>query len=187
MFKIISRKKIISFILQQKTLRVTMLLCIVFAIISLILFAVNSSYHGKITSNEGQIQDAKMQLTELTKSINEERAVIDQKIMGRTFAPYDEIVPFISLLESLFSIIDTESGITIKSEEKQILINRFADYEVKLKPGDKFDLFLKALDELYTSKYLTKITGLNINYSPRKEDQGNMIDEVSLNIRLYFE
>ncbi|MBU0705814.1 hypothetical protein KJ657_01285 [Patescibacteria group bacterium] len=187
MFKVISTEKILKFILQQRALRVTILLCVVFVIISITLFVVNSSYHGKITSNEEQIQDAQTQLTELRKTIGNEQEEIDQKIMGRTFAPYDEIVPYISLLESLFAIIDNESDITIKSEEKQILINRFADYEVKLKPGDKFDLFLKALDELYKSKYLIKITSFNINYSPQQEDHGNLIDDASLNIRLYFE
>lgn len=174
-------------LLKQKALRVTVLLIVVFAIMSLILLGVNHSYREKITSNENQIQDIRMQLQELQKVIEEEEKIIDQRVSGRSFAPYEEIVPFISLLESLFAIIDNESRIAIKNEEDQILINRYADYEVNLNPGAKTDLFLKALNELYKSKYLTKVISFNINYAPDKEDSRNAIEDVSLTIRLYFE
>jgi hypothetical protein len=68
--------------------------------------------------------------------------------------------------------------------------NRFtsiADYEVKLKPGEKMNLLLKALDELYKSKYITKVTQFDISYVPMEEGKENEIDEISIKIRLYFE
>lgn len=175
-------------IFQQKTFRVTILLSVVFVIISMILLGLNFSYHKKITSNERQIQDAQMQLRELQNIVStEEAGDMNQRIMGRTFAPYDEIVPFIGLLESLFAIIDMKSNITVRDEEKQIFINRYADYEVRLNPGNKVDLFLKALDELYKSKYITKVTSFNINYSPDEKTSKNIIEDITLTIRLYFE
>jgi hypothetical protein len=180
-------KKTIGMLLKQKTLRVTVLLIVIFALASLILLGVNNSLGKKIANNENQIQDIQIQLQELQQMTEEEVEKVDQRVEGRSFAPYDEIVPFISLLEGLFAIIDNESKITIKNEEEQILINRYADYEVNLNPGTKTDLFLKALNELHKSKYLTKVISFDINYAPDEKSSLNAIEDVNLTIRLYFE
>lgn len=180
-------KKIIGLILKQKMLRVTLILSAIFIIIVITLVVFSQSYANKIASNQGQMQDIKMQLEELDEIVNEEEGVDDAKIGEHAFASYEEIVPFISLLESLFAIIDKESEILVRDKEGQILINRYADYEVKLKPGKKIDLFLKALNELHKSKYITKVTKFVINYVPDEEGDKNEMNEVNLTIRLYFE
>lgn len=179
-------------ILQQKTLRVTILLIVILIVSCVALFATGYSFENKITENNKQIQDIQTQLKALQMAASEpvaetEAEVTNEKIMGRALAPYDQIVPFISFLESLFGIIDKESKITIRDDENQIMINRYADYEVKLKPGEKMDLFLKALDGLYKSKYLTKITNFEINYSPAEDGKDSKVESINLVVRLYFE
>jgi hypothetical protein len=164
------------------------LLSLSLAIICIALFSVSYSFDKKTNGNKTQILSIQSQIKQLQMIAGEPQSeAVDKEIAGRVLAPYDEIVPFISFLESLFAIIDKESKITIKDEEKQIMINRYADYGVELRPGEKFDLFLKALDGLYTSKYLTKIMSFNINYLPAKDNSSNKVENISLVIRLYFE
>lgn len=180
-------KKMIGLILEQKSLRISLLLSAALTIILITVIALNISFGNKVSANEKQIQDAQNQLTELEKIVNEEEGSMDPRIEGRIFAPYEEIVPYIELLESLFAIIDKDSKIIVRDKENEILINRYADYEVKLKPGNKINLLFRALDELHKSKYITKVTQFTINYMPVEEGGSNIIDEVSLTIRLYFE
>ena len=174
-------------IMQQKTLRVTLLLIVVFSVTLITLLILNYSYGSKVSANEAQIQDAKNQLTQLESIVNSEESEMDPRIVGHTFAPYTEIVPYIELLESLFAIIDKDSKIVVRDKENQIFINRYADYEVTLQPGNKMPLLIKALDELQKSKYITKITQFAINYTPSETGKKNVVNEVSLTIRLYFE
>lgn len=181
-------RKTIGMILQQKTVRVTTALSLILILSCIALFGVTYSFNNKTAENTRQIQDVQAQLKSLQSAASEPVAeATDETISGRVLAPYDQIVPFISFLESLFAIIDKESKITIKNEENQIMINRYADYEVKLKPGEKMDLFLKALDGLYKSKYLTKVTNFEIDYSPTEDGKESKIEDIILVIRLYFE
>ncbi len=177
----------IGLILQQRALIVPLLLSAILFIIIIALVTLNFSYNKKIGTNEKQIQDIQMQLDSMEKIVAEEDDDAYEKIDGRALTPHQEIVPFINLLESLFAIIDKESKILVRDSENQILINRYADYEVTLNPGDKMDLFLKALNELQKSKYITKVTQFLINYVPNKGEGGNVIDVINLTIRLYFE
>lgn len=187
MIKGILNRKMIGLIMQQKTLRVSLLLIFIFSVILIALVLLNLSFSNKVSANESQIEDAKNQLTQLENIVNTEEQTSDPRIAGRLFAPYDEIVPYIELLESLFGIIDKDSKIIVRDKESQIMINRYADYEVTLKPGNKMELLFKALDELHKSKYITKVTQFVINYAPAEEGTANVVDEVSLKIRLYFE
>ena len=181
-------KKIIGLIFQQKIIRITLLLNLILAITCLTLFVFGHSFEKKIADNNKQIQDTKVQIEELKKIVNEEDDTVEPtETEDHVFASYEEIVPFINLLEDLFSIIDEESQILLKDTENQIIINRFADYEIKLKPGNKLDLFLKALDELYKSKYITKVTQLQTTYAESGPNKKNTISAINLTIRLYFE
>jgi cysteinyl-tRNA synthetase len=174
-------------ILKNKTLRTACILIVLLLIIIITLLFVKSSYASKIAYNQKQIQDSQKQVQALEKIINQNDATVTDETQGRSFATYDQIVPFISLLESLFSVIDPESKITVKNQEKEIFINRYADYEVSLQPKGKVDLFLKGLDELQNLKYLTKIIDFAINYGPSESNQKNEIQDITLTIRLYFE
>lgn len=180
-------KKTLAVILENKTLRTACILILLLVIITVVLTIINSGYSRKIEYNYIQIQDSQKQLTELQHIIDQEEEPIDNQAENRSFAPYDQIIPFISLLESLFAIIDPESKITIKNQEREIFINRYADYEISLRPGEKIDLFLKGLDQLYSLKYLTKITDLAATYKPDEAGEKNEIDLINLTIRLYFE
>lgn len=175
-------------IFQKRSIRITLLLNALLLIIIITLVVIGHSYNKKINENENQIQDIKIQLDSLQKAASRvETETSDESIADRALAPYEEIVPFIGFLESLFGIIDKDSKITIRNEEKQIRINRYADYEISLKPGKKIELFLKALDGLYKSHYLTKIINFRINYTPAEAGASNSVDNISLVIRLYFE
>ena len=187
MSKFIFSKKMAKLLIQNRTLRSSVILIVLLLIMTIILLAIGMSYSKKIKMNEAQIQDAKAQLIQLQEIVTADEDGNAKKISGRNFAPYEEIVPFIGLLESLFAIIDPKSEISVKNEESEIYINRYADYDVQLRPTGKMDLFLKALDELHKSKYLTKIVSFNINYAPKEEGKPNEIQDVDLTIRLYFE
>lgn len=178
-------KKTATIILQNRTLRILFSLMCTLVMILIILMIIRNSYGVKIAINQKQIGEAEAQLMELQKVIMGEEDVRDIKADTRSFASYDEIVPFISLLESLFAIIDPESKINVKNQEKEIMVNRYADYDVLLNP-EKADLFLKALDELHKSKYLTKIVSFNMNYAPGSSDNKNELQDVNFTIRLYF-
>ena len=180
-------KKTPEAIIKDKTLRTTAILITLLLIASAGLTYTNASFSKKIEANQKQIEDSKMQLIELQNIASNEEGPIDEKVINRSFAPYSEIVPFISLLESLFAIIDPDSKINVRNNEKGISINRYADYEVVLKPIGKMELFLKALDELHKSKYLTKIVNFNMNYAPKDAGGRNELSDVNLTIRLYFE
>ncbi len=187
MFKNLLNKKMIGLVLQQKSLRLSLLLSGVLFIILIALIITNFTFSKRVTNNENQILDIKTQLEELDKIASEDEITIDPRVEGRIFAPYDEIVPYVSLLESLFGIIDEESTITIKDKENQIYINRYADYEIRLSPKNRMPLLIKALEELHKSKYISKVTNFSISYSPNKEESGNEVRDVMLTIRLYFE
>ena len=87
----------------------------------------------------------------------------------------------------LFGLIDPKAKISIKNEEKQILTNRYADYEITLTIGKKKELLFKALNELYQSAYLTRITNFNMEYNPIKNKEESELKKVNFTIRLYFE
>lgn len=187
MNKSLFSKRTAQLIFQNRTLRTLFLLIALFLVMSLVLLFTGMSYSKKIEVNQIQIQDAETQLIQLQEIVTGTDDPATEKVNGRSFAPYDEIVPFIGLLESLFAIIDPESKINVKNEEKEIFVNRYADYEVQLKPAGKMSLFLRALDELHKAKYLTKIVSFNMNYTPEAQGKVNELQDVNLTIRLYFE
>lgn len=180
-------KETFTLIIQNKVLRISFLVISTMFILSITLLYAGTSFAKKVQVNYGQIQDAQSQLIQLQKIVNTEDNEIAGKTEGREFATYDQIVPFIGLLESLFAIIDSESKITVKNQESEIYINRYADYEIQLSPRGKMELFLKALKELHEAKYLTKIINFTLNYTPTKDGAANAIKDATLTIRLYFE
>lgn len=188
MIKTSFSKKTIALALRQKIIRIMLILSLLLIVICAVLLAITFTYNNRIRANDAQISDVQTQLKNLQTEANAtESAATQETLQERALAPYDQIVPFINFLESLFAIIDKDSKITIKDEENQIRINRYADYNVVLSPGDKLDLFLKALDGLYKSKYLTKIINFEISYSPTDDGKNTKISEIDLTIRLYFE
>lgn len=188
MVQVSLNKRIIGLVLRQKTVRVALLLSGILLVVCIGLFSFSYSFNKKIAENDTQILDIQNQLKNLQMVASQpDPEITEEAIKDRVLAPYDQIVPFISFLESLFAIIDKDSKITIKNEEDEIMINRYADYEVRLQPRDKMDILLKALDGLYESRYLTKITNFDVKYVPTEDEIGMEIGEISMVVRLYFE
>lgn len=163
------------------------LLTMLFMVIGGTLFLMLFAFQSRLASVENQILDTQKQISNLQGTISNDDEPISEEITQRRFAPYEDIVPFIGLLENLFGLIDSKAQITIKDEERQILANRYADYEVKLSIGNKKNVLFKALDELYRSKYLTRVMSFNMRYSTLKDQEGSALEEVTFVIRLYFE
>ncbi len=95
-------------------------------------------------------------------------------------------IPARTFLENLFSAVDPDAEIIIKSKENQIFIDHFADYTVKLEIKEKKDLFYMALDELDKSRFIINILGFSMNYKPAEDRSINQLDEAELTIRLFL-
>lgn len=180
-------KKITSAVLKNTIIRIMLLLTVLFLVIGGTLILTTFAFRSRLESVENQILDTQRQIDNLQNTINVQEEPLDEEIIQRQFAPYEEIVPFISLLENLFGLIDPKAQINIKDEERQILANRFADYQIRLKVGNKKAILLKALDELYESRYLTRIMTMTMGYTSAKEENESTLEEVNFIIRLYFE
>lgn len=179
-------KKWIKLMIQDRILRLCIILILSFGILIIILLSTGSSYKKKVDLNLQQIADAELQLTKLEAALQLQEKSRDNRVIGRNFAPYEEIIPFINLLENIFGLIDRETKVTIKDNEKNIYINRYADYEVTLSHEANLPLLYKALDELQKSQFLTKTTSFNMKYKEDEKEKTNEIDEITLTIRLYF-
>lgn len=179
--------KTLSIILKSKTLRVFSILSITFLILSITLASFAHSYENKIKTNDTKVQLTQKKLSDLQYLVNIETESDDDEILElKSFATYEEVIPFITFLESLFAIIDPNSEVTLKSNEKQIFIDHFANYKVNLETGTKKELFFKALDELHNTQFITKLMGFTMNYRPTENNGGNELYEVEVDIRLFL-
>jgi len=179
--------KVFKIVMQKRILRVLSALCVAGFIISIILVSVSLAYNHKIDANDQTIEKAQDQLSKLQLLVAQSNQDVGKETIGnKDFASYDEVVPFIGLLESLFSIIDKDASILVKTPEEQIFMDHFADYEVNLKINNNKELFLKALDQLQSSRYITRIMSFNLNYKPETEGNSNTLKDVLFVLRLYF-
>ena len=104
----------------------------------------------------------------------------------KSFANYEEVVPFIAFLESLFTVIDPDAEVIIKSKENQIFIDHFADYTVYFEVNENKELIFKALDELDKSRFIINILNFSMDYKPAGDENLNQLSEVELVIRLFL-
>ena len=179
--------KSLAIIVKNKTLRIFGILCTTFLILCIILASLSYSWSEKIKINNSQIELSQKKLSDLQYLVNADVTTDEDNLLEtKFFAQYEEVIPFITFLESLFSIIDPNAEITIKSNEKQIFIDHFADYTINLKTNTKKELFFKALDELYNTQYITKLTAFTMNYKPVEEGKNNELFEVEFSIRLFL-
>ncbi len=183
------KKIIYAAIVKNKPIRVMFLLSIFFLILTFILLFFNGSIKSKIAEDEKKIEEIQQRITNLNQNIIENKEALenDEASKKKAFATYDEIVPFISLLEDLFGLLDEKTSIIIRDERDQIYSNRYADYEVKLDVGENTDFFLAALNELHKSKYITRVMNFNMNYNSFTESGVNQLKSVNFVIRLFFE
>jgi len=158
-------------------------------IIFIIVFLTESSVYGKkidvnnlkIKQNEESLQS----LQNLILNTNKNNDIDLNVFQNKSFADYDEVIPFIALLESMFAPVDPQAEISVKSQQDQIFLNHYADYKINLKFTQK-DLLYKALEELYSSRFITKITDFSMNYSQSEDGKINNFTSFEFTIRLFL-
>ncbi len=149
---------------------------------------VQFSYREKFQVDQIEIQKNKEFLENLQViARSEDKADPEDSIfLKKSFATYEEVVPFIAFLESLFSAVDPDAEIIIKSRENQIFINHFADYTIHLEINENKNLLLKAFEELEDSRFITATTNFNIDYKPTGDENLNKLTDVELTVRLFL-
>ena len=181
-------KKIGKIIIKNRMLRTLGLLCVIFILFNILFVSTYFSYQNKIEENEIQIAMAQETLANLQylATTNENEEVTSDLFKTKSFVGYEEVIPFIAMLESLFSVIDPKAEITIKSQEEQIFIDHFADYSVNLKISNNKELFFKAIEELYNSRFITRLNNFVIQYKPTADGNINELKEIEFTIRLFL-
>jgi hypothetical protein len=174
---------------RNKFLRVINILSIVMILGFITLAIINFSFKEKAAANINQIETNRQVARSLEAVLQNAGTVKAEEsiLTKKTFAEYDEVIPFVAMLEDLFSIIDPESEINIKGKEDEIYLNHYADYKVNLKvENGKKSLFFKALDELYNSKFITEVISFSVNYLPENEGDISQLNMADITIRLYL-
>ncbi|MBU0727774.1 hypothetical protein KKA95_03755 [Patescibacteria group bacterium] len=184
-------RKIWKVIKESMFLRILIISNAIFVLFIIVSLSSSAILHGKTNDDLQKIEEDKITLASLERlAMIEASESIESTESGilidKAFAGYDEVIPFIALLESLFSIIDQKADITIKSKENQIFLDHFADYTVNLEIDNNAELFFKAFDELYNSRFITRITSFALNYKTMETGGHNELKEAEFTIRLYL-
>jgi hypothetical protein len=148
----------------------------------------NMSYGKKIQANQKQITKNEQDLLALQRLILNSGSGTGINIslfQNKSFADYNEVIPFTTLLENMFEKVDSDAVIAIKSQEDEIFTQHFADYDINLKAKNK-DLLFKALEDLYNSRFITKVMNLSMDYTPTADEKGNEFSSLTLSLRLYL-
>jgi hypothetical protein len=184
--------KSVIIIIHNKLLRVIGLLNLIMIFGVIALCVINYSYNNKIQASMNEIQTSK-QLEQSLKAVAQpaEIAQVQQDetsiLTKKSFAKYEEVIPFVAILENLFSAIDQESEISLKSKEDEMYVNHYADYTASLKmDSDKKLLFFQVFDELYNSQFITDVIDFSISYSPESESNPSELNRAEIIIRLYL-
>jgi hypothetical protein len=167
--------KSVIIIIHNKLLRVIGLLNLIMIFGVIALCVINYSYNNKIQASMNEIQTSK-QLEQSLKAVAQpaEIAQVQQDetsiLTKKSFAKYEEVIPFVAILENLFSAID-----------------HYADYTASLKmDSDKKLLFFQVFDELYNSQFITDVIDFSISYSPESESNPSELNRAEIIIRLYL-
>ena len=182
------RSKIWPIIKKNKILRSLSLLIGLLVVLIVVLISTFLSYQKKIQINHEEI-DKNLIFFEGLQNIAQaktQESTENNLFQKKSFSSYEEVIPFIAFLENLFSVIDPDAEIVIKSREKQIFIDHFADYSVGLEVKGNKTLFYKALDELKQSRFIINILSFNMDYKPAGEERLNQLDEIEFAIRLFL-
>ncbi len=168
-------------------LRSLNLLIALLVLLVVILIGSIFNFRQKIQANQEEVEKNIILFQNLQVIVQAEDQEIsgDDLFLKKSFASYEEVVPFIAFLESLFSDIDPDAEIIVKSRESQIFIDHFADYTVKLDIGSNKEFLYKTLEELDQSRFIINILSFNMDYKP-DEEKLNRLDTVELKIRLFL-
>ena len=183
-----SFKSVCNTIKSKKALRTLSLLSLICILLIGAFLVLGNHFKNNTNANKIDIQKDTQLLLDMQKLTESEpeneisKDIIEQK----TFAEYEEVIPFITFLESLFTLIDPKVEISIKNKEEQILLDHFADYSIALKVDNKKELLFKVLDELYNSSFITKLVAFSMAYKVTEEDGTEKFTDANLTIRLYL-
>ena len=180
--------KIWPIIKHNRMLRTMLTLNIIMLVLIFVLTGVRASYGNRIAANNLEIEKnvELIKNFQLLVSGGPEAAHLAADIFQKkSFANFDEVIPFIAFLENLFYPIDDKANIIVKSRENQIFMDHFADYEVAMQiKADKEELY-RALDELDDSRFITNLLRFDLDYKP-VEDDVNQLKQIKLVIRLFL-
>ncbi len=184
-----SRKqsKIWPIIKKNRFLRSLSLLISLLILLMIFLIAAAFSYRQKIDLNEAEIRKniTLFQSLNSIALVEGQTAPVDDLFLKKSFASTEEVIPFIAFLESLFSSIDPNAEVIIKSRESQIFLDHFADYTVSFYIQDK-DMLYGALDKLEESRFIINILNFYLNYKSSEDGETNHLDEAEFTIRLFL-
>lgn len=180
--------KILPIVKKNKMLRTLSLLSIVFLVITVALIVIAFSYGEKTQANQSEIEKNLATFENLQSLIQQESGTSAKNalLQKKSFAEYEEVIPFITFLENLFAVIDPKVEITIKSHENQIFMDHFADYQIRLKAGQNKELFFKALEELYESRFITHMLNFEMDYKPTEDGKFNQLSQIEFVVRLFL-
>ena len=181
--------KIGPIIKKSRFLRTLVLLCGIFILLLIIFLVKGVSVRQEEAKIRSKIQANGLAFENLQKMAKEaEKKAFQQSLFEKkSFSNFEEVIPFIAYLEKLFSAIDPEAQITIKSQEGQIFLDHFADYNIDLKMKSKGKEWLfKAMDQLYDSRFIVKPMSFTMYYNPLEGEEKNGLQEIILVIRLYL-
>jgi len=181
--------KVFLIIRGNKFLRTINVLNLIMILGVIALLYTNFSYGAKIQANISGIEASKQLAQSLDTTAQPSQATDTEEsiLTKKSFAKYENVIPFVAILENMFSVIDPESEVNIKGKEDEMYLNHYADYSVNLKvQKDKKPLFLQAFNELYNSKFITEVTSFSINYLPEIDESIENPDSADFTIRLYL-
>lgn len=173
----------------ERKLRVLLMLGILSAVLAMGLAFAGRTYSQEEARLKSETQQNLQAYENLRKIASEEtiREVEKGLFEMKSFANFEEVIPFIAYLEKLLMPVDPEAQITIKSPEGQIFMDHFADYAIhlKAKPQAK-KFFFRAMEEIYKSRFIVKPMSFTLYYSPLEEGEKNELQEALMVLRLYL-
>lgn len=180
-------KKLWPLIKQKKVLRTLSLMNSLFLVLIIVFLIVSASFSKAIGKNHETISQNESLLISLQQLVlnSNQDSMNATMYENKSFAEYDEVVPFVLFMESTFSSVDPQAEIAIKSSEDQIFIDHFADYGARVKIAEK-DAFFEALNSLHNSKYVVKILNFSMLYKQLEAKGQNQFTEVEFVVRLYL-
>lgn len=173
---------------NKKILRTLSLLSAIFLISNLTLVGLNMSYGDKIEINQSEVERNLQTLNQFQQLVEQKEEVhfASNLFQKKSFANYDEVVPFIAFIENLFSAIDPKAEVTIRSQESQIFMDHYADYEIGVKVDGNVEALYKVLDVINDSRFITNLLRFSLDYKPVGEQQLNQMKIAQFSIRLFL-
>lgn len=175
---------------KSKILRTLGVLSGLFLLASVIIALVSFSYRGKTEVNLEEARTNQQTLMDLNRLAKEDfkPSANGDLFLKKSFADYDEVVPFIAFLENLFHSIDNKGIVTVKSRDEQIFLDHYADYRINLKirEGKESD-FYKAMEQLNQSRFIVQFLSFEINYKADEFVSDKRVKDAELILRLFLE